>query len=191
MALLRALDAPPETAGAPGIGFGMGPSVRAGTGDGQMADAMLRDRIKAELKAAMKAREQRKTATLRLISAALKDRDIAARGKGVPDGIDETQILGMLQTMVKQRQESIDHYEQGGRLEMAEQEREEIAIITGFLPPRLDEAAMETVVGSVMAELGAESIKDMGRTMAALRERYAGQMDFGKASALVKSRLAL
>ena len=191
MAFLRALDAPPETAGAPGIGFGMGPLVRAGTGDGQMADAMLRDRIKAELKAAMKAREQRKTATLRLISAALKDRDIAARSKGVPDGIDETQILGMLQTMVKQRQESIDHYEQGGRLEMAEQEREEIAIITGFLPPRLDEAAMEAVVGSVMAELGADSIKDMGRTMAALRERYAGQMDFGKASALVKSRLAL
>ncbi len=156
-----------------------------------MADAMLRDRIKAELKAAMKAREQRKTATLRLISAALKDRDIAARGKGVHDGIDETQILGMLQTMVKQREESIGHYEQGGRLELAEQEREEIAIITGFLPPRLDEAAMEDAVGSVMAELGADSIKDMGRTMAALRERYAGQMDFGKASALVKSRLAL
>lgn len=156
-----------------------------------MADAMLRDRIKAELKAAMKAREQRKTATLRLISAALKDRDIAARGKGVRDGIDETQILGMLQTMVKQREESIGQYEQGGRLEMVEQEREEIAIITGFLPPRLDEAAMEDVIGSVMAELGAESIKDMGRTMAALRERYAGQMDFGKASAVVKSRLAL
>ena len=156
-----------------------------------MADAMLRDRIKAELKEAMKARERRKTATLRLISAALKDRDIAARGKGVTDGIDETQILGMLQTMVKQRQESIDHYEQGGRLEMAEQEREEIAIITGFLPPRLDEAAMEAAVGSVIDELGAASIKDMGRTMAALRERYAGQMDFGRASALVKSRLAM
>ena len=107
------------------------------------------------------------------------------------DGIDETQILGMLQTMVKQREESIGQYEQGGRLEMVEQEREEIAIITGFLPPRLDEAAMEDVIGSVMAELGADSIKDMGRTMAALRERYAGQMDFGKASAVVKSRLAL
>ena len=156
-----------------------------------MADAILRDRIKAELRAAMKAREQRKTATLRLISAALKDRDIAARSKGVRDGIDETQILGMLQTMVKQREESIGQYEQGGRLELAEQEREEIAIITGFLPPRLDQAAMEDAVGSVIDELGAESIKDMGRTMAALRERYAGQMDFGKASALVKSRLAL
>ena len=156
-----------------------------------MADAILRDRIKAELKEAMKARERRKTATLRLISAALKDRDIAARTKGVQDGIDETQILGMLQTMVKQRQESIDHYEQGGRLELAEQEREEIAIINDFLPPRLDEAAMAAAVGSVIDELGAASIKDMGRTMAELRQRYAGQMDFGKASALVKSRLVI
>ncbi len=156
-----------------------------------MADAMLRDRIKAELKEAMKARERRKTATLRLISAALKDRDIAARTKGVPDGIDEMQILGMLQTMVKQRRESIDHYEQGGRLELAEQEREEIEIINDFLPPRLDEDAIEAAVGSVIDELGAASVKDMGRTMAELRQRYAGQMDFGKASALVKSRLAL
>ena len=156
-----------------------------------MADAILRDRIKAELKEAMKARERLKTATLRLISAALKDRDIAARTKGVQDGIDETQIMGMLQTMVKQRQESIDHYEQGGRLELAEQEREEIAIINDFLPPRLDEAAMAAAVGSVIDELGAASIKDMGRTMAELRQRYAGQMDFGKASALVKSRLVI
>ena len=156
-----------------------------------MADAILRDRIKAELKEAMKARERRKTATLRLISAALKDRDIAARTKGVQDGIDETQILGMLQTMVKQREESIDHYEQGGRLELAEQEREEIAIINDFLPPRLDEDAMEAAIGSVIDELGAASIKDMGRTMAELRQRYAGQMDFGKASALVKSRLVI
>ena len=156
-----------------------------------MADAMLRDRIKAELKEAMKARERRKTATLRLISAALKDRDIAARTKGVPDGIDEMQILGMLQTMVKQRRESIDHYEQGGRLELAEQEREEIEIINDFLPPRLDEDAIEAAVGSVIDELGAASVKDMGRTMAELRQRYAGQMDFGKASALVKSRLAM
>ena len=156
-----------------------------------MADAILRDRIKAELKEAMKARERRKTATLRLISAALKDRDIAARTKGVQDGIDETQIMGMLQTMVKQREESIDHYEQGGRLELAEQEREEIAIINDFLPPRLDEAAMAAAVGSVIDELGAASIKDMGRTMAELRQRYAGQMDFGKASALVKSRLVI
>ena len=100
-------------------------------------------------------------------------------------------FMGMLQTMVKQREESIDHYEQGGRLELAEQEREEIAIINDFLPPRLDEAAMEAAIGSVIDELGAASIKDMGRTMAELRQRYAGQMDFGKASALVKSRLVI
>lgn len=155
-----------------------------------MADAILRDRIKSELKDAMKAREARKTATLRLISAALKDRDIAARSKGVQDGVEEAEILQMLQTMVKQRQESIDHYEQGGRLELAEQEREEIAIINTFLPQQLDESAIEGVVGDLIDELGADSIKDMGRTMTALRERYAGQMDFGKASGIVKSRLA-
>lgn len=155
-----------------------------------MADAILRDRIKSELKDAMKARETRKTATLRLISAALKDRDIAARSKGVQDGVEEAEILQMLQTMVKQRQESIDHYEQGGRLELAEQEREEIAIINTFLPQQLDESAIEGVVGGLIDELGAETIKDMGRTMTALRERYAGQMDFGRASAIVKARLA-
>jgi len=155
-----------------------------------MADAILRDRIKSDLKDAMKARETRKTATLRLISAALKDRDIAARSKGVQDGVEEAEILQMLQTMVKQRQESIDHYEQGGRLELAEQEREEIAIINTFLPQQLDESAIEGVVGGLIDELGAETIKDMGRTMTALRERYAGQMDFGKASAIVKARLA-
>lgn len=155
-----------------------------------MADAILRDRIKSELKDAMKAREARKTATLRLISAALKDRDIAARSKGVQDGVEEAEILQMLQTMVKQRQESIDHYEQGGRLELAEQEREEIAIINTFLPQQLDDSAIEGVVGDLIDELGADSIKDMGRTMTALRERYAGQMDFGKASGIVKARLA-
>ena len=155
-----------------------------------MADAILRDRIKSELKDAMKARETRKTATLRLISAALKDRDIAARSKAVQDGVEEAEILQMLQTMVKQRQESIDHYEQGGRLELAEQEREEIAIINTFLPQQLDESAIEGVVGGLIDELGAETIKDMGRTMTALRERYAGQMDFGRASAIVKARLA-
>ncbi len=155
-----------------------------------MADVMLRDRIKAELKDAMKARDERKTATLRLITAALKDRDIAARSKGVNDGIDETEILQMLQTMVKQRHESIEHYEQAGRLELAEQEREEIEIINFFLPRQLNETALQKAIDAVIEELGAGSIKDMGRTMSALRERYAGQIDFGKASAIVKARLA-
>jgi uncharacterized protein YqeY len=150
---------------------------------------MLRERLNAELKTAMKEKNERKRATLRLILAALKDRDIAARSKGVTDGIDDTEILSMLQTMVKQRQESIEHYEHGGRLELAEQEREEIEIIRQFLPEQLNEAAVEQAVRDVIAELGASSIKDMGRTMAALRERYAGQMDFAKASAIVKAQL--
>ena len=150
----------------------------------------LRARLNTELKDAMKARQPRKTATLRLILAALKDRDIASRAKGKTDGIDETEILSMLQTMVKQRQESIEHYEQGGRLELVEQEGEEIEIIEAFLPKPLDDTETERAVSEVIAELKADSIKDMGPTMSALRERYAGRMDFAKASALVKARLA-
>lgn len=150
---------------------------------------MLRERLNAELKTAMKEKNERKRATLRLILAALKDRDIAARSKGVTDGIDETEIMSMLQTMVKQRQESIEHYEHGGRLELAEQEREEIEIIRQFMPEQLDEAGVEKAVRDVIEELGASSIKDMGPTMAVLRERYAGQMDFAKASAIVKAQL--
>ncbi len=150
---------------------------------------MLRDRLTAELKTAMKEKNERKRATLRLILAALKDRDIAARSKGVTDGIDETEIMAMLQTMVKQRQESIEHYEHGGRLELAEQEREEIEIIRQFMPEQLDDARLEKAVRDVIAELGASTIKDMGPTMAVLRERYAGQMDFAKASAIVKAQL--
>ncbi len=150
---------------------------------------MLRERLNAELKTAMKEKNERKRATLRLILAALKDRDIAARSKGVTDGIDETEIMSMLQTMVKQRQESIEHYEHGGRLELAEQEREEIEIIRQFMPEQLDEAGVEKAVSAVIEELGASSIKDMGPTMAVLRERYAGQMDFAKASAIVKAQL--
>ena len=137
----------------------------------------------------MKEKNERKRATLRLILAALKDRDIAARSKGVTDGIDEAEIMSMLQTMVKQRQESIEHYEHGGRLELAEQEREEIEIIRQFMPEQLDAAGVEAAVREVIAALGASSIKDMGRTMAVLRERFAGQMDFAKASAIVKARL--
>lgn len=151
---------------------------------------MLREKFKTELKEAMKARNERAVATLRLIQAALKDRDIAARGRGNPEGIDETEILSMLQTMIKQRKESITHFEQGGRLELAQQEQEEIGIIEGFLPKQMGEADTAKAIAEVIAELGAATIKDMGRTMAALRERYAGQMDFTKASALVKQALA-
>lgn len=151
---------------------------------------MLRTRLNEALKDAMRAKEQRAVATVRLILAALKDRDIAARSRGVTDGIDEGEIMGMLQTMIKQRQESIALYEQGGRCELAEQEREEIGIIETFLPRQLSEAETQDAVSAVIAELGASTVKDMGRTMAELRSRYAGQMDFTKASGLVKARLA-
>lgn len=151
---------------------------------------MLRTRIRDALKAAQKSRDQRRIATLRLILAALKDRDIAARGRG--DGRDEIgdeDILGMLQTMIKQRRESVALYMQGGRDDLVKQETEEIAIIEEFLPKQMNEKEIAEAVKGVIEELGASTIKDMGRTMAALKERYAGQMDFAKASGIVKQQL--
>jgi uncharacterized protein len=150
----------------------------------------LRTRLNDALKSAMKAKDARAVSTVRLILAALKDRDIAARGKGNHEGIDDAEILQMLQTMVKQREESIALYEKGGRLELAQQEQEEIDIIRGYLPTQLSEAEIAAAVKEVVAELGATNLKDMGRTMAALRERYAGQMDFTKASSAVKAQLS-
>ena len=150
---------------------------------------MLREKFKDDLKLAMKARNERATSTLRLIQAALKDRDIAARGRGKMDGIDEAEILSMLQSMIKQRRESIEQVEKGGRPELARQEQEEIAVIEGYLPQQISDAEAEKAVKDLIAELGAASIKDMGRTMAALKERYAGRMDMTKASALVKQAL--
>lgn len=138
----------------------------------------------------MKSRNERATSTLRLIHAALKDRDIAARSRGKADGIDDAEILAMLQSMIKQRQESIAHFRQGNRPDLAQREQEEIAIIESYLPQQLDAAAVEGIVRDLVAELGASSIKDMGRTMQVLRERYAGQIDIGKASALVKQHLS-
>ena len=150
---------------------------------------MLRERLSDRLRLAMKGREKRAVSTVRLILTAIKDRDIAARGNGDVDGISEQEILKVLHTMVRQRNESIALYEQGGRLELAKQETEEIGIIETFLPERLDEAETEEAIRSVVGEIGASSIKDMGRTMAILRERYAGQIDFAKASAVVKVQL--
>lgn len=150
---------------------------------------MLRTRLNDALKAAMKAKETRTVATVRLILAALKDRDIAARGKGNLEGIDEDGILAMLQSMIKQRRESIALYEKGGRLELAQQEAEEITVIEQFLPRQLGEDEMAEAVKTVIQEVDAKSLKDMGRTMAALKERYAGRMDFHKASAQVKEQL--
>ena len=150
----------------------------------------MRERLSEELKSAMKAKDTRVTATVRLIIAALKDRDIAARGKDNAEGISETEILQMLQTMVKQRRESIELYENGGRLDLAQQEQEEIEIIQRFMPTQLSEEEVARAVTEIVSETGAESLKDMGRTMGALRERYAGQMDFAKASAMVKAQLS-
>lgn len=150
---------------------------------------MLRQRFNDTLKQAMRDKDQRTVSTVRLIIAALKDKDIAARGTGNPDGIDEATIMSMLQTMVRQRQESVTLYEQGGRTELAQQEREEIVIIEGFLPKAMGEEETAAAIASVIAELGASSIKDMGKVMAELRGRYPGQMDFGKASGVIKSKL--
>lgn len=151
---------------------------------------MLRQTLNEALKDAMRAKDQRAVATLRLILAALKDRDIAARSRGVTDGIDDAEILGMLQTMVKQRRESITMYEQGGRTELAQQEAEEITIIERFLPKQFGDEEMRAAIAALIAETGATGVKDMGKVMAELRARYAGQMDFTKASAAVREKLA-
>ena len=151
---------------------------------------MLHGRLTGALKEAMKARNARRVGALRLILAALKDREIAARGKGQGEGISDDDILGMLQTMIRQRKESIAAYEQGGRLELAQQEQEEIEVIEEFLPPQLGPGEIRAAVEEEIAELGAVGLKDMGRTMTALKAKYAGRMDFGKASGIVKELLA-
>ncbi|MBP2292065.1 GatB/YqeY domain-containing protein [Azospirillum rugosum] len=151
---------------------------------------MLRTRLNEALKEAMRAKNQRAVSTVRLILAALKDRDIAARSRGVMDGIDEAEMMSMLQSMIKQRGESIKMYEQGGRPELAEQEREEIAIIEGFLPKQMSEEETAAAIRTVIGEVGATSIKDMGKVMAELKTRHAGQMDFAKAGPVVKQQLS-
>ena len=151
---------------------------------------MLRQAFADRLKRALKARDGRTLSTTRLILAGLKERDIAARGQGNAEGISETEIQRMLQAMIKQRRESIGLYEQGNRQDLAQQEREEIVVIESFLPRQLDKSEIESAVVSVIAETGAAGIKDMGRVMATLRERYAGVIDFGQASVIVKRLLS-
>ena len=150
---------------------------------------MIRHRLNEALKAAGRGRDQRSVSTLRLILAAVRDRDIAARGKGNTEGIDEGEILGLLKTMIRQRKESITLYEQGGHVDLVESEETEIGIIEQFLPQQMDEPAMLAAIDGVIAEVGATNLKDMGRTMAALRSRYPGRMDFAKVSSLVKASL--
>jgi uncharacterized protein YqeY len=148
----------------------------------------MREKFTSELKLAMKAGEKRRVETIRMITSGLKDKDIEARGLGKT--VSDEDILGLLQKMVKSRQESMEIYEKAGRPELASQEREEIAIIQGFLPSQLSEAEVAAAVEQAVSETGASSIKDMGKVLGALKAKYAGQMDFAKASALVKGKLA-
>ena len=151
---------------------------------------MLRQQLNDALKEAMKAKQGRAVSTLRLILAALKDRDIANRTEDADDGgKGEDQILQLLQSMIKQRRDSIEAYLKGGRQELADGEAEEIDIIQRFLPDQMGDKELAEAVEQVIEEAGASSIKDMGNVMGMLRGKFAGQMDFGKASALVKARL--
>ncbi len=149
----------------------------------------LREKINSELKAAMKAKDKRRMGTLRLITAAFKDRDIQARGSGRDDAPTEADLQAILAKMVKQRRESAEMYEKGGRDDLANAEREEIAIIQEFLPRQLSEEEMAEAVAGVIEETGAAGLKDMGRVMGALKAKYSGQMDMAKASRLVKEKL--
>lgn len=149
---------------------------------------MLRERFTADMKEAMKAGEKGRLGAIRLIQAALKDKDIEARGAG-KEPLSDEEILSLLQKMVKQRQESIAMYEQGGRAELAQQEKDEVTVISSYLPQQMDEAETKAAIEAAIAETGAASMKDMGKVVGVLRAKYAGRMDFAKASGLVKDML--
>ena len=148
----------------------------------------MREKINQALKQAMKDQDKRRIGTLRLVNAAIKDRDIAARSKD-RNGVSDDEIIEILARMIKQRRDSIAAFEEGGRSELAAQEQEEIDIVTEFLPKQLNEDEIREVCANVIKELDAKGLKDMGRTMAELKKRYAGQMDFSKASRMVKEVL--
>lgn len=150
---------------------------------------MLREKLGDALKEALRTKDAAATSTVRLILAALKDRDIAARSKGNRDGVSEDDLLSLLQTMIKQRRESIAMYEQGGRQELADKERAEIGVIERFLPSQLDEAAMAEAVRQGIAATGAKSVKDLGGLMAHLKQKHAGKMDFARAAGIAKQAL--
>ncbi len=149
----------------------------------------MRTRVNAALKDAMKSKEADRLSTLRLINAAIKDKDIALRGEGDDKTVTDTDVLAIMGRMVKQRQESARAYDEGGRLELAEKERAEIKVIEEFLPKQLSEAETEAAVDAAISAVGAESIRDMGKVMGELKGKYTGQMDFGKVGPLVKGRL--
>lgn len=151
---------------------------------------MLRNSLNEALKTALKSQEKCEISTLRLILAALKDRDIAARGDGDGEGIGEDEILEMLNKMVRQRRDSAEVYRGNGRPELADKEEREIEVVRRFLPRPLNDDEMQGAIGDVIGELEARTIEDMGKVMGTLKQRFAGRMDFGKASALVKEQLA-
>jgi uncharacterized protein len=148
----------------------------------------MREKINADLKEAMKAGEKERVSTLRLINAAIKSADIEARPSG-KDKIADADILGVLAKMIKQRRDSIEQFVAGGRQELADKEAAEIRVIEGYMPKQMDAAEAKAAIAAVIAEVGAAGVKDMGKVMAALKAKYAGQMDFGKASAAVKELL--
>ena len=150
---------------------------------------MIRDKIKAALVTAMKSGDKEKTAALRLVQSALKNRDIELRGAANPPA-DDVLVTEVLQKMIKQRRESIELYQKGGREELADAEAAEVAVIERFLPKMMDEAETRAAIEAIKAETGASSVKDMGRVMAELKARHAGQLDMSKASALVKAALS-
>jgi uncharacterized protein YqeY len=150
---------------------------------------MLRDDINKALTEAQKAKNERTVSTLRMVNAALKNADIEARGQGKPP-LADADLLSLLQKMIKQRQESVEMYRQGGRDDLVQQEQEEIAIITAYLPKQMSDDEMKAAIDAAVAETGAAGMKDMGKVIAVLRGKFAGQMDFGKASGLVKARLS-
>jgi uncharacterized protein YqeY len=150
---------------------------------------MLRDAINNAVKEAMKAREERKLSTLRMMNSTIKNADIDARGNGKPP-LSDDDLLGVFQKMIKQRQESVELYEKGGRAELAAQERDEIAVIQAYLPKQMSDDDVKAAIAAVVKETGAASMKDMGKVVAQLKAKYAGQMDFAKASGLVKTALS-
>jgi uncharacterized protein len=167
------------------------PRIRLGFILSQKAKFMsLRLKLNDAMKEAMKAKDAKRLGTVRLMLAALKDRDIAARTETSRDLLGDDEILSLLAKMIKQRDESAVAFDAGNRPELAAGEREEITIIRSFMPAQMDEAGVKQAADTVIAELGAASIKDMGKVMAAMKERYAGQMDFARASAMVKDRLS-
>jgi len=149
----------------------------------------MRERINESLKAAMKAKDKIRVSTLRLINAAIKDRDIAARSEDRMDGVSNEEILQIMQKMVKQRKDSFKTYEEAGRLDLAEQESQEMEIIISFMPQQMSDDEVNEAAKTLVEEIGASGLKDMGRCMGALKERYAGVMDFGKANKVIKELL--